>query len=205
MNDRRLSRLLADAIELLDRAAPVLPQRLADMDAALNGHPRSGALDSVGGRGKTTFCEVHQRERCECGAGTPFANLSDPTGEAGIRPDRAAQDRAKLEAALRSIGRQAEEVVRLLGKYQPRQATEKERLATLAHNEREDACASCARLEVAKGVARWEPASRSVRMLDGSRQPLCAWCRQWLAEVSRLPSVAELEAHHRGQRVKRPA
>ena len=180
MNDRALARLLRDAGELLDRCEPVLLERLSDITDAMNGWPRGGGgLSSVA--------------------------TSDTTGNAAIRPDRARSDRAKLEAALVSIGRQAEDLVNLLARYTPRPASDRERSETVAVNERVDGCSSCARLEVAKGVKRWEPAARSVRMDDGSERPLCEWCRAWLRQVGAMPSAQELELHHRGVRVRRPA
>lgn len=195
MNDAKLVRLLTEAVELLDRSRTVISARLVDISDAFNGHPRSGALDSVGGRGKTTFCEAHGRERCPCGAGTPYANLSDPTGDAATRPDRAAEDRKRLEAALVSIERQAQDVVRLLGKYQPRPATDREIRETLRDNERGEACASCARLEAARGVRRWEPVFRG---------DLCRWCYDHRGGDP-MPAKADVERYHRGVRVRRPA
>lgn len=205
MNDRRLHRLLADAIELLDRANPVLLPRLADMTEAQNGHPKSGALDSVGGRGKTTFCEVHGRERCACGGGTPFANQSDPTGEAAIIADRAAMDRRELERAVRSIAAQASEVVYMLARYTPRPATERERLASLADNDRDVPCWSCRRWEESKGQPKWEPASRTAEVA-GERRPLCWWCFDWLRKGDGSPpSLVQVAQHHTTGRVRRPA
>ena len=171
MNDRRLARLLADAVELLDRAHGVLPDRLVDITDAMNGWPSGGS----GGSGSTS---------------------ADLVGDAAIRPDRARSDRDSLERALVSIGRQAEDVVNLLARYTPRLASDRERAETVAANERTDGCASCARLEVAKGVRRWEPAARG---------ELCRWCNDWRRQTGAVPSKDELEAHHRGVRVRRPA
>lgn len=179
MNDRRLSRLLADAIELLDRAQPVLGDRLVDITDAMNGWPSGGD-------------------------GASSSGITDSTGNSAIRPDRAKSDRASLESALVSIGRQASDIVYLLARYTPRPASDRERGETLSDNERSDGCSSCARLEVSKGVTRWEPASRSVTIGE-AKIPLCEWCRSWVRQVGDIPKVSELEAHHKGVRVRRPA
>lgn len=92
----------------------------------------------------------------------------------------------------------------LLARYTPRAASAREQAETVAVNDRVDGCSSCARLHVSEGIARWEPASRSV-LMAGDRRPLCEWCRVWFRESGELPSVAVLEAHHRGIRVRRPA
>lgn len=200
MRGRRPSEVLAEAVELLDRSQSVLVARLADMTDAMNGHPKSGALDSVGGRGKTTFCEQHGRERCECGRGTPFANLSDPTGESAVVPDRAAADRRELERAIVSIGRQAELVARILARYTPRPATDRERSETLAANERDVSCWSCAR-----DRSHWAPASRSAEVA-GERRQLCWWCFDWMRKGTGVPPTLEqVREYHDKGRVRRPA
>jgi hypothetical protein len=200
VNDRNLVRLLADAVENLDRSAGAIEAGLVSMHDALNGHPRSPALDSVGGRGRTTFCEVHERERCACGGGTPYENLTDPTGDAATRPDRAAVDRRRLEDALRSIGRQAEDVVRLLAKYQARPASDRERAETLKANERDVSCWSCAR-----DSGHWAPAARSAELL-GERRQLCWWCFDWVRKGDgSAPSLVQVRQYHDTGRVRRPA
>lgn len=168
MKDSRARRLLAEAIELLDRCEPVLGDRLQDITGAMNGYPAGGE----GGGGQSP---------------------SDRTGNAAIRPDRARTDRNRLESILESIASQSSELVYLLARYTPRPASDKERAQTLADNERSDSCASCRRLEVAKGVARWEPVFRG---------DLCRWCYDWRRETGDVPSVPTLQAHHRGVRVR---
>ncbi len=196
MNDRRLEQLLTDATELLDRCLPVLRERLGAMTEAQNGWPPGRGFDGDGRGSTVTFCEVHEQERCECGAGTTYAARSDRTGEAALRPDKAAEHRKRIEAALRSIGSQAEDVVRLMALYGPRSATDSERRATVADNERLAGCVSCRRTSVAAGVERWEPVFRD---------DLCRWCYDWRRSTGAVPVPVELERHHRGQRVSRPA
>ena len=210
MSDRRLHRLLREAIELLDRVHPVLLARLADMTDALNAHPQSAALDRVGGRGKVTFCEIHGRERCPCGAGTPFANLADPAGDAGVAAamgfDRAAAARREVKRLVESTAANAEALVRLAAEWTPRPPTDRERAETLAAlNDRDISCWSCARTKDATGRNRWEPARCAVEVADGVRRELCRWCQDWFRVAGRLPTLAELDLHHAGKQVRRPA
>jgi hypothetical protein len=210
MNDRRLYRVLGEAIELLDRSHPVLLARLADMTEAMNGHPKSGALDRVGSPAKTTFCEIHSRERCPCGQGTPFANLSDPAGDAAVARamggDRAATARRELEQRVESIARQAEEIVRTLAAWTPRAPTDSERAETLSVlNDRDVSCWSCARVKDSAGRPRWEPARCAIEVTPGVRRELCRWCQDWFRQTGQLPTMDELRQHHYGKQVRRPA
>lgn len=208
MNDKRLVRLNADVVEVLTAAGKVLPVRLADISDAQQGWPR-GSSGEGGGSRSVIWCETHEREveRChredELCDGVPIAVSGDPAGEAAMRPDRAAADRARLEELLKSMGRQAGQVLDILARYTPRQATEKEKRETLKANQREAGCESCARTEVSRGVPRWEPVYRRT-LVDDAATDLCRWCWEWHRSLGSLPPTVQLEAHHRGQRVVRP-
>lgn len=200
MNDRRVARLLGDITELLDRAAVVLPERLRDMSDASMAWPPGRGFDSAAGSGFTnvTFCEVHERQFCPCGQGTPYPAVADRTGEAATQPDRAAADRAALVDALRSMGRDAARVVRILERYTPRAATDGERRATLAVNERDESCRSCAR------IGSWSPSHRRVEVPSGGQVWVCRWCYDWAREQGEAPSPSVLALHHQGKTVRRP-
>jgi hypothetical protein len=206
MSDARTRRQLSESLELLARCDAALPKLLPAIRDAMVGYPPSPRFDGDGGPSSTTFCELHERERCDCGRGTPFVRVSDRTGEAALRPDRAASDRAALDEAVALVARQAGRLVRILERYSTRSATESERRQTLADNERDESCRSCARTSVQKGVPRWEPASARVSLeAGGDPVPLCQWCYRWVRSEGSLPPVSSLEQHHRGQRVRRPA
>lgn len=208
MSDARTRRLLAESLELLGRCDSALPKLLPAMRDAMVGYPPSPRYDGDGGGGPTsiTFCERHEKERCECGEGTPYVRVSDRTGESAMQPDRAAADLAALVEAVSSVARQAERMVRILERYASRPATDAERRQTMADNERDESCRSCARREVSRGVARWEPAStRLVLAQGGEATPLCQWCYRWVRSEGSLPPTSALDQHHRGQRVRRPA
>ena len=195
---------LGAATAELQAVGEVLAERFRAMFDAMNGWPAGRGFDSVGGRSTSSFCELHEQERCECGGGTTFVTVSDRTGEAALSPDRAKRDHDRVVALSKSIRKQADELASVLGRWSSRSATERERQETVGDRERLEGCSSCSRLHVAKGVARWEPAARTVLVGD-DRRPLCEWCRLWLRQVGELPTVAQLEQHHRGVRVRRPA
>lgn len=206
MSDARTRRLLGEALELLGRCDGALPKLLPAIRDAMVGYPPSPRFDGDGGATSTTFCERHERERCECGAGTPFVRVSDRTGESAMQPDRAAMDLRRVEHLAQSMAAGAEQLVRILERYSSRPATDAERRQTLADNERDESCRSCARTFVQKGVARWEPSSARWSLAPGEPAvDLCQWCYRWARAEGSLPPVASLEQHHRGQRVRRPA
>ena len=178
VKDAVLRRELREAVVWLTIADRVAKHRLEDIGRAQHG-PSSGGE----------------------GGGSP--TNSDPTGDAALRLDRAAQDRAALEDEIRTIHRLAKGVLGTLTRYEPRPATAKEKRETLLANQRDAGCASCARTEVSRGVVRWEPIY-AVRKIDDEETPLCRWCWEWHRASGELPPIRQLEAHHRGQRVSKP-
>lgn len=204
-SNAELGRMLSAASEDLDRIGTVLVQRLAAMSDAMNGWPRSAWAGEGGGRANVSFCEEHEQERCGCGGGTTYAANSDRTGETALLKDRAANHRRELERALSSIQRQARAAFDIVQQYGSRPPTPAERAETLVKmNDRDISCWSCARTKNAQGMPRWEPARCAVEV-DGHRRELCRWCQDWVRETGRLPLPAELERHHSGKPVRRPA
>ena len=209
MNGRRPSEVLAEATELLDRCSTVLVTRLADMTEAQNGWPASSGWDTTPSGG-SHWCWVHEQDVAACHAdgvacdGEVVAGVGDRTGESALRKDRAASHRREVERLIVRVGADARRLEQLLSLYGPRHSTDSERKATALANERDVSCWSCARTEVAKGVARWEPAKYHPEVA-GERRQLCEWCYRWLREVGSLPPVTQLDRHHRGQQVRRPA
>jgi hypothetical protein len=92
----------------------------------------------------------------------------------------------------------------------PHPADDADRAALERINGREPCCESCARLRRPDGTPRWEPIDS--RLMEattvGGRlaEPLllCVWCVERTRAWCRLPTVAELERHHAGQRVPWP-
>lgn len=208
MKDVELRRRWAEAVWLLSKADGVFKERLRDIRNAQRG-PAARGGDGIGGTRSVIWCDHHQREveRChredESCTGVPVVVSGDPTGEAAVGFDPVESDRAELDHAVREIRRLAEIVVGTMARYTPRQATDKERRETLRANEREQTCESCARAEVSRGVHRAEPARCRVVLPDGTAGELCRWCADFLRSQGALPSRSQLDAHHRGQKVRR--
>lgn len=93
----------------------------------------------------------------------------------------------------------------------PHHADDDDRAALARINGREPCCANCARLRRDDGQPRWEPIDSRLRDATtvGGRLDeavlLCVWCVERVRAWGRLPNVAELERHHRGERVPWPA
>jgi hypothetical protein len=74
----------------------------------------------------------------------------------------------------------------------------------------EEHCRSCVRTWQIEprpgtpGVPRKLPVHRR-HTINGDTWPLCSWCYRWSLDVERLPTIDEVEAHHAGRKIKRPA
>lgn len=182
VNDAKVARLLAVAVEDLVYAANVVPERLRAMRDAQAGWPRSVRFD---------------------GDGISSGSGSDPTGSAALDRDLAAADREALEAAVLVLAAQARSVYCIVSRYSPRAPTPSERAETLRANERAEICESCARALTSMGHPRAEPAARRVQVRADLRLWLCRWCADWHRDTGRLPTEAQLVDHHAGRRVLR--
>jgi len=188
--DRQRVRLADDLAELTARIAVHIVTVDRDgrtvvnrMREAMNGQPRAQNLEGDRTTGHTTVTDDQ---------GWPMPSVSDPTGEAALRPDRAYRDLVELDKQLGRAHAAVEHALRILSAHTPRPSTEAERRKVEVGNT--PGCESCARTEVAKGVRRWEPIYR---------QELCSWCWQWERDTGRRPTDAELAAHHDGKRLTR--
>lgn len=215
--DRSRQRLADQAADDLARVAVELSrveagQMFGDRLRAAQAGPRAASWDTNG--------HARRRESDE-GAVEDYGPppVSDPTGEAvaNAMAEHRAVDRAvalerEFDRTLRAVHAGAGRLIGILAAFPPAHpAGEADRLALARQNERpEPGCTSCARLDVAKGVARWEPIdSRLVGPTSaGGRLAeemlLCVWCHDKVRLWDRLPTVDELAAHHEGRRVHWP-
>lgn len=97
-------------------------------------------------------------------------------------------------------------VARILTNYQPRAADDHQRARSHGGA---DGCHSCARVSVdktgpnlkGKGIPKWEPVDRNVR-IDDALVPLCRWCRRWWEEGeprAELPPRKAILARAKGE------
>jgi hypothetical protein len=204
-------RQIEDAAELLTRLAVALPLRWQGLVDAQPGQPGAASYDGDGGG--TTSVVVCDRHQCDIMAciqrgdvgctGQPIPKRTDPTGQAGSSSDKASLDVREFRKACRTVALLSERMVRILAEYEPRAANAYERQQTVKDND-DRGCASCSRLEVSKGIARWEPVSKGVRIGDEVVQ-CCRWCGDWARSTGSLPDRKTLQDHHDGKRIRRSA
>ena len=145
------------------------------------------------------------------GAKAKVSTVSDPTSS-GMR-DSASRDLRNLDRYLTGVELYVADIERTLDAYGPaRPAADMDRLALERMNiPAMPGCVNCARIEGPRGGVRWEPVDtrHPNATTVGDRLPesvmLCSWCYDAVAKWGRLPSVSELEKHHRGEKVPWPA
>ena len=175
-----LARLINTQLTRIDDDGHTLIERIKD---AMNGQPRAANYDTDRVAGHTS---------------------SDPTATAALTPDPAAIDLRQLQHQMTQARRVLEHAITILHTYTPRPPTEHERQRMATANEPH--CESCARVEVAKGIPRWEPPltqeKTTVTDLLGEPAWLCRWCWEHVSMTGHKPSTDELEQHHSGQRIR---
>lgn len=127
-----IHRDLTQAAEDLLRALTVVDVRVAAMRDAQNGQPGAQRFGVRGG-GSVLMCWTHEvelpsdgRERqapCDEFCVGENIDVADPTGEAAMKPDRAAQQLRRLETLARKAKDAAADIVSLLAAEQPNVAT----------------------------------------------------------------------------------
>lgn len=217
---------LDNLLHLTDRNGSTALSRLADAAANLG----AVATDSEGGGGAVAWCEDHEREVHQChdrcrahdvpldrcrgdGRGCYLAHVcvgvpvraNDPTGEAVVRHNQARDDLRALERLVSHAEKTLRAALTLAEPWSPRPPSEAERQSL--HVENTPGCESCSRLEVAKGVRRWEPThpkvpgATSVGGRLAREMRLCRWCYEHVGTRGCLPNLVELRDHHAGKRV----
>lgn len=191
MNDRqriRLAQAVAARTDLLARA----------LDAVVDGTTVMGRMRDCQGplRAKTYDA-------------TPRTMRHDASAR-GV--DQAVLDERDLNNALKTASVAVTKAWEILGRYPaPHRATDADRLALGRANARPDpGCDSCARTHSPAGGVRWEPprAGQAQPTYCGGRLDvpmlLCEWCYSCVRRWGRVPSVEEVERHHRGEMVAWP-
>lgn len=197
MNDRR-------RVERLRRTAGRLGLLAAEFDAIKADTTLLGRIrDAMAGT---------QAQRFDAQRSGP--TVPDPTFVAAARGvDPASRDLVELDRICNQLVALVDSAWVIVDRYPPpRSATASDRLALDRENRRgDDGCRNCARIEGERGGPRWSPVhpARLGPTDVGGRlaEPalLCRWCYERVEAWGRLPSPAELQRHHRGQRVPWPA
>lgn len=206
-NLTRETRAITAAAELLAQILAQLPAAWAAIVDGLPGQPRAAGWGAdPGGAASIVVCDTHDRDLTACidagdigCAGRPIPRRPDPTGVAAVASDPVARDARDLRRGLLAVARDVEAVARIVERHLPRPASSADRTATGGADR---GCQSCARLDAAPGVARWEPVSARVRLGD-QRVDLCRWCADHARATGGLPTRRDLTDHHAGRRVRR--
>lgn len=133
--------------------------------------------------------------------GEPLPGYSDPTGDAGTRPDRARDALRRLERHLTAAAKALEAAVMEAADWQLRDPNVIERQATEAHTEA--GCASCARVAGPGGGVFWSRIYRTTTLADGSRATVCQPCYSGpdgTRETGTFPPREAVEARRDGKR-----
>lgn len=197
MNDDTRRQLAAGAATRLDALATALGA-VAAIDGStvmermrdLQGPLRAKAYDTAGG-----------------------SKRSDATATAAQAADQAVRDERDLTRYIREAAVASAQAWKIIGRYPaPRRPNVAEQAAVGRLNARGVLyCQSCARTTDSSGHARCEPIRGDLAgpTTVGGRLNealgLCGWCYGCVRDWSRLPTVEECDAHHRGIRVPWPS
>jgi len=199
---RRDRKIIADvglAAGTLTQVTHQLADVLARIHDATAGQPGAARTDQQRTAGHATVTDEH---------GTPMPAVSDPTGEAAIRPDPAAAAHHRIQQLASRLLTDAQRLQDELGVWQGRAPLARELRETEQVNT--PGCESCARIDGHhEGVAWWNQPRTTIKLVlaSGERRKVrvCAWCETQYRKDGRLPTEAELEDHRDGKRRKRSA
>jgi hypothetical protein len=194
--DRTIITNTGHAAGLLTAITAQLPDALARIHHAYNGHPGATRTDTTRTQGHTTTLDEH---------GTPMPAISDPTGENAIRPDPAHAAHVRIEQLARRIYTDTLALQDELVPWQGRAPLSLELRETESVNT--PGCESCAKIDGHhEGTPWWNQPRTTIRLgLLGKPIRVCAWCETQYRKDGRLPTKQELEDHRDGKRRKRPA
>lgn len=200
MNLHERRRRLNDIAHLATDAQRHLPATIHAITDQLAGHPRATRTDGQPGRATTVYCETHEQDACPCGQSTSYPAIVDPTGETAMHPDPAAHALNRLDKALATAHAAMTTLNVIITAHRPH-APSTEHLAAL-NGQGDPGCQSCAR------TGRWSPPHVEHSTCKGNLPTpmrLCTWCHHWTITVGHLPTRKQLEAHHNGRKIRRPA
>lgn len=205
MNDRDRIETLAEATEALDRLGSVFASRLAELHELetvdfrvdrIREHPDVRDPDAVPettGMARRCTCgevvdlEAHAFTDCpNCGRTVTAedTNRSDPTGEAGIRPNPATASLRRIDRHLRTLATTAERLTAELESLADARAEDRDHLRQLAEGQLDEAdeanwCAAHLQL------GEHQPAHDSYR-----RPRLCRGCGEVQPLLDHVPGVS---------------
>lgn len=189
MNDAELLRKLHELHDMTGRliAAFEIPDSRDGMTVlqrnreSFNGWPRSSGFD-------------RSPRRATDEDGEPLPDYSDSTADGAGQVDHAHQSRMAMEGGISASHQWTRAVMSEAERFMLRKPNVVQQQET--DKKAEAGCTSCARLKGRHGGPRWEPVYRTL---------LCRWCWEWRRATGSMPSKEDLQAHHDGKKIKRPA
>lgn len=120
---------------------------------------------------------------------------SDPTGNAGTRPDKASAKLKRFDAIQRQQLDLANEAADILAEFGPaRVASDADRAALVKANVvPEPGCTNCGK------HGHWQPIDPRV-----PKRAICGFCLAWERDTAALPGKRECDLHADGKNVRRP-
>lgn len=124
---------------------------------------------------------------------------STPPGFGQI--DIAKADRDEAHRRAKRIRDDADWLIRMAQRWNPRTPTPKDRELSSINGRPEECCEVCAT------IGKWERMEVETDAKGNlpRRYKLGWWCYRWALDTGTLPTRRQLEEHHNGQRVMRPA
>lgn len=212
MNESDLTALLHETRHELDRliASYEIPDQrdgltiLGRIRQSFNGWPRGNSFEA--GRGK------QQRDPEDP---DPTALLhADPTGEAGVRRDRASEAYNRLIRRAKQLRSIVDSMAGESAAFTLRSPNVIEQDETYDHDDK--GCVSCARVASPGTVGRskgqrtpwYNRIDLVTKLADGTSVALCDWCWRGptgVKHTGQLPPTSDVEKHRDGVRVRRSA
>jgi hypothetical protein len=118
--------------------------------------------------------------------------------------DRAEQDRIELHKRAKRIREDADWLMRATQRWLPREPTPKDRTLSAINGKEDPGCEHCRTIGKWSAVRQGAGATRCNGNIEAAMS-LCAFCYRYCLDVGTLPTKKQLEDHHNGARVKRPA
>jgi hypothetical protein len=141
--------------------------------------------------------------------GTAYDGDRISGGSSGSKPppgwdqdDRAKADRDEAHRRAKRIRDDADWLVRMVMRTNPRVPSDKDRSLSNLNAKGEPGCAHC------QSIGKWDDRAVEKTLAKGNlTEPidLCWWCYKFTLDTGALPTRKQLEDHHAGVRVKRSA
>lgn len=116
--------------------------------------------------------------------------------------DRAQADRDEAHKRAKRIREDADWLVRLAQRWSPREPTPKDRTLSAVNQKDDPGCEHC------RSIGKWAAIYKPRTTCNGNLErevACCAFCYRYTMDTGSLPTRKQLEDHHNGVRVKRPA